>query len=240
MGSKPVEIATRAFGSQKEATAFFKAMLNRYTPGEKVSDEDALDLIALLPRHSEFAVKIGSGVGHFEVVMTEEGTPCFRIVRVDGTGTDFSYLHCISGRSPSRKQEVSQALRRSVRIDLYTARDTFFVQHRDANGMVSCAETGASLRLDEGHMDHRAPMTFEVIVATFLASRGISFDDVPITSGRDDQTSPELTDSKLSEDFRQYHARVALLDYVKSAINLGQSSRQRMKPARIVLDSNKT
>ena len=51
--SKPVELATRSFEKQGDATAFFKAMLNRYRPGERVSDEDGLDVAALLERHTE-------------------------------------------------------------------------------------------------------------------------------------------------------------------------------------------
>lgn len=54
-------------------------------------------------------------------MMTEHGTQCFRIIRTDGSGTDFSYPHCISQRPPSRKQEVAQALRRTVRFDLCKA-----------------------------------------------------------------------------------------------------------------------
>lgn len=114
---KPVELATRDFKTQGEATAYFKDMLNRYSPGERVTDEDGLDLAALLERHTEYVEKVGCGIHCFEVMMTEHGTQCFRIVRNDGTGTDFSYPHCIRGRAPSRKQEVSQAFRRVVRFD---------------------------------------------------------------------------------------------------------------------------
>ncbi|MHC4049209.1 DCL family protein [Bradyrhizobium sp. 25ACV] len=124
--SKPVELATRSFEKQCDATAFFKAMLNRYRPGERVSDEDGLDVATLLERHTEYVAKVGCGVSHFQVMMTEHGTQCFRIIRTDGSGTDFSYPHCISQRPPSRKQEVAQAFRRAVRFDLYKARDSFF------------------------------------------------------------------------------------------------------------------
>lgn len=171
MPSKPVIIATREFGSQGEATQFFKAMLNRYGPGQKVSDLDFLDLSALLERHPEYANKVGAGVGHFEVVMTEHGTQCFRVVRTDGSGTDFSYLTCVRGRPPSRKTEVASGFRQAVRIDLFRARDQFFADHKDAEGLVVCAVTGERLKPHEGHMDHRAPLTFEVIVTTFLAAR---------------------------------------------------------------------
>jgi len=189
--SKPVELATRSFDKQGDATLFFKTMLNRYRPGERLSDDDGLDVAGLLERHTEYVMKVGCGVDHFEVVMTEHGTQSFRIVRVDGSGTDFSYPHCISQRAPSRKQEVSQAFRRAVRFDLYRARDIFFAAHSNEDGLVACAVTGERIGREEAHMDHRPPMTFEVIVTTFLCGRRLSLDGVPLTTGKDDQVSPK-------------------------------------------------
>lgn len=233
--SKPVELATRFFKKQGDAKVFFKAMLNRYRPGERLSDEDGLDVAALLERHTEYADKVGCGVSHFEVMMTKHGTQCFRIVRTDGSGTDFSYLHCISGHPPSRKQEVSQAFRDAVRFDIYRARDNFFTTQEGVDGLVPCAETGELIAREQGHMDHRPPMTFEVIVTTFLCGRGLSLDDVPLTTGADEQVSPEVTDEMLREAFRGYHTQVAKLDFVKSTVNLAQSSTHRIKSARINL-----
>jgi hypothetical protein len=231
--AKPIELATRSFESQGDATAFFKAMLNRYEPGERVSNEDALDVAALLERHTEYRAKIGCGVSHFQVFMTEHGTQCFRIVRLDGSGTEFSYPHCISQRPPTRKQEVSQAFRWAVRFDLYNARDAFLAEHRGADGLVTCAASGERIGRDQGHMDHRPPMTFEVLVTTFLASKGMSLDDVPLTTARDDQVSSEVTDEVLREEFCAFHKRVARLDFVKKSINLAQASRNRIKPVRV-------
>lgn len=233
--SKPVELATRSFEKQGDATAFFKAMLNRYRPGERVNDEDALDVAALLERHTEYVAKVGCGVSHFQVMMTEHGTQCFRIIRTDGSGTDFSYPHCITQRPPSRKQEVSQAFRRAVRFDLYKARDAFFATHGDANGNATCAATGERITRDDAHMDHRPPMTFEVIVTTFLCGRGLSLDSVSLTTGQDDQVSPEVTDQTLSEAFRSYHSSVARLDFVRNTVNLAQASRDRLKDGRVSL-----
>jgi hypothetical protein len=100
MPSKPVELATRSFENQGDAKTYFKTLLNRYRPGERVSDTDSLDLAALLERHTEYAAKVGCGVSHFQVILTEHGTQCFRIIRTDGTGTDFSYINCITQRPP--------------------------------------------------------------------------------------------------------------------------------------------
>lgn len=78
--SEPVELATRSFEEQGQATSFFKAKLNRYRPGECANDEDGLDLANLLERHTEYVAKVSCGVGHFEVMLTKHGTLCFRIV----------------------------------------------------------------------------------------------------------------------------------------------------------------
>jgi hypothetical protein len=230
---KPVELATVSFPSQVAATQFFREMLRRYRPGDRVNDDDTLHLAALLERHDEYSQKVGCGVDHYEVMMTVEGTPCFRIVRTDTTGTDFSYGHCITGRPPARKQEVSQALRQAVRLDLFRARDKFFKEYRGTDGRIECAATKERILPEEGHMDHRSPLTFEVIVATFLEGRGLSFDLVPITDGADEQVAPQIADEALREDFRRYHNAIARLDFVKDKVNLAQSARQKVKPSRI-------
>ena len=211
-------------------------MLNRYKPGERTSDEDALDLAALLVRHEEYPDKVGIGVDHFEVMMTEHGTQCFRVVRTDGTGTDFSYGHCVRGRPPSHKSEVLRALRQAIRFDLYKARDDFFANNRDADGLIACAVSKERIAPECGHMDHRPPITFEVIVTTFLEAHSLVYDAVPITHSLDNQVTPTLIDTALADDFRGYHARVARLDFVGDTINLAQSSRARIRPTRIRID----
>jgi len=39
---KAVELGTRSFPTQGEATSYFKAMLGRYQPGDRVSETDGL------------------------------------------------------------------------------------------------------------------------------------------------------------------------------------------------------
>ncbi len=233
---KPVELATRSFPNQAVGTEFFRAMLNRYRPGDTVSGEDSLDLAALLERHTECDQKVGCGVDHFTVMRTEHGTQCFRVSRKDGTGTDFSYPHCIKGRAPTRKHEVAQAFRKTVRIDLFRARDKFMAQHKGPDGLVPCGLTGERIALHEGHIDHKQPMTFEVIVSTFLQGRGLAFADVPMTNGQDEQVSPDLTDAALAAEFRRYHAGLATLDFVKARANLAQSAKHRVKTGRIKIE----
>lgn len=65
--------------------------------------------------------------------------------------------------------------------------------------------------------------------------RGLSLDDVPLTTGKDDQVSPEVSDDALSEAFRAYHVGITRFDFVRNTVNLAQASRNRLKDGRITL-----
>ena len=234
--AKPIELATITFEKQGDATAFFSAMLNRYQVGETVNDADSLHLSALLVRHPDYKDKVGCGVDHFEVMRSpDHGTNCFRIVRTDKRGTDFSLGHCIKGEAPSKKQEVSQALRRVVRFDLKRAKEKFFADNKDEDGRVKCAITRELITFEDAHVDHRQPMTFEVLVVTFLEGRGLSFDDVALTESEDDQFSADLLDKELAKEFRLYHQHIAKIDIVKKCENLAASAKHRVRNTRISL-----
>lgn len=94
----PVVLDTINFSNQASALKFFQLMLNRYIPGERVSEDDSLHLAALLKRHAEYRAKVGCGVDHFEVMAADFNTQCFCVVRTDGTRDDFSYPHCVKHR----------------------------------------------------------------------------------------------------------------------------------------------
>jgi len=96
MPAKPFVTDTRQFPRKEDAKVFFRAMLNRYRPGDKVSDADSRDLAALLKHHTEYAAKVGGGIVQFNVIANLYNTKSFEIVRRDGSKEDFSYIHCIT------------------------------------------------------------------------------------------------------------------------------------------------
>jgi hypothetical protein len=96
MPAKPFALETRSFSSKQDAYNFFRAMLHRYRPGDRVGADDANDLFALLKHHTEYEQKVGAGIDHFEVMRNQYGTQSFEIVRVDISRDDFSYKHCIT------------------------------------------------------------------------------------------------------------------------------------------------
>ena len=95
--ARRIELATRVFEKAGDGTVFFRAMLNRYSIGDRVSDDDAKDLVALMKRHDEQEEKIGCGIDHFEVLAAPHGYAgmCFWIVRNDGSRIDISFMHCL-------------------------------------------------------------------------------------------------------------------------------------------------
>lgn len=98
--ARAISIATRTFDKVGDAKTFFGQMLNRYSLGEKVSQEDAADLIALMDRHNEKGEKIGSGISYFSVSQAPDypDQRCFWITRSDGTQIDISYHHCLEAK----------------------------------------------------------------------------------------------------------------------------------------------
>ncbi len=94
--AREIQIETRTFKKAGDGTAFFREMLNRYSPGDRVDASDSVDLAALLKRHDEYADKVGEGVDHYKVDNApDHNTKCFWIVRADGSEVDFSYGHCL-------------------------------------------------------------------------------------------------------------------------------------------------
>ncbi len=94
--SKSVNLSSLSFDNQSQAKTFFKAMLNRYIPGEKISSEDSMHLRSLFERHPDYKVMIGVGKSHFEVMPADYGTQCFCFIRTDGSKEGFSYIKCVT------------------------------------------------------------------------------------------------------------------------------------------------
>jgi Protein of unknown function (DUF3223) len=106
--AKPVDLETRSFKTQREATVFFSQILRQYKPGDRVSAEHEPDLRALLKRHTEYQEKLGSGIAYFfvDIPGDPEDKPklskpqqCFWVCRTDGTKDDFSIGNCVTRRA---------------------------------------------------------------------------------------------------------------------------------------------
>jgi hypothetical protein len=77
-----------------------------------------LDLIGHHPRRDE---KLGSGISHFTVSLSQWGNREFHLHRVDGTSVNFSYTKCLEPK-PSSLRDAKAAMRREVQDDILTAK----------------------------------------------------------------------------------------------------------------------
>jgi hypothetical protein len=93
---EPIVIGSNEFRTKTEAKAYYRSMRASYAVGERVQGADANELAALLDRHPERNQKVGVGIAHFTATLGYgRGTPCFAVVRTDGSKEDFSYLACV-------------------------------------------------------------------------------------------------------------------------------------------------
>lgn len=92
---KPVTLGGISFPRKGDARAYLKEMLNKYAPGQVLSEDDAAVLRDALQHHPNGIDKIGVGVSGFIVRSAEYGTQCFWVTRVDGTTERFSYKSCV-------------------------------------------------------------------------------------------------------------------------------------------------
>lgn len=225
------------FESKTEALAFCKAMLARYRKGDDINERDSQFLRNLLERHPEAHQKIGCGVRRFFRDRTDQGTDCFWLEREDGTPpTDFSYKSCVNAKTKSIYQEFAEACRQAVQPDLNKAKKEHFERHGDAEGKIPCEVTGEMVALYESHLDHKKPMTFQVIVTTFIAANKIEVKADMLSTPEDAQFSTTFVDEELQRKFREYHRSVASLRIVKARTNLSLGGSERItKPKRPVV-----
>jgi catechol 2,3-dioxygenase-like lactoylglutathione lyase family enzyme len=169
-----VQIGELSFKTKKAAKAFFKDMLGRHNDYETVNDNDTAHLYNLIERHPEALDKIGRGIVRFFKAPTDQGTSCFWLEREDTSTRDFSYSTCVDCKGESLYQKFAEACRASVKEDLHNAKIKHFENHSDSNNTVPCDITGERIEWSGAHLDHKKPMTFQVIVRTFLAAQNIS------------------------------------------------------------------
>ena len=95
MPAKPIAIGELFFTKKGDASDFLKTTLNKYRPGQTVSEIDASMLASLINMHRDAATKIGEGIDYFSVNSADFGTQCFWIHRIDGSSERFSYKKCL-------------------------------------------------------------------------------------------------------------------------------------------------
>ena len=228
----PIDVGHLHFASLIDATNYIREILWNHKPGDRVDEpQSIMDLTALINRHPEAGQKIGVGLRAFFVDKDESGSRCFWLERTDGSRTDFSFHACIKGQPRSVEKEFSKACRQAIRADLKKAKETHFEIHGNQLGQVSCELTGKMITIEEAHLDHMPPMTFQVIVESFLTANAIVPNQSMLTEMKDAQFSTIFTDKELERNFQIYHHKIARLRILAASENLRTGPQHRIRDA---------
>lgn len=229
MAKIALEIGGLTFSTKGAASEYFRVILHRHEIGSDIPEPDATELSWLLERHPEVSDKLGIGVEQFRVRNALYGTRCFEIVRKDGSVTDFSFKSCIEGKRPTDLSEAITALRAEVADDIMQKKRDWFGKHGDIGGKVPCALTGARISIEEAHADHAPPRSFGTLAIAFLEARGIVPNAAFVTPPTDNQYQPKVADRKLTQDWRAYHHKLAVIRVVAKGVNLARAHEGKVK-----------
>lgn len=206
------EIADEVFQSKQGVIDRVRKLLQRLG---SVDENDESFVMGLLARHRSAAQKIGAGVQRVEVrVVAPYKTHGFYIVRVDGTGTDFSYKECLTPSTPMQK--FVAACRTAVLAQRNAVRDAAFADSR----LIKCPITGEPITRETGHVDHPAPWTFDAIVEAFVQSNSIDVATVPLAGGGDNETQQSFANEGMTHAFGAFHKERAKMRVVSRRANL--------------------
>lgn len=233
MQRMPISIGDRTFSSKTGAKQHFKEMLARYADNQTIGDEDSEDLCGLIERHPEAHQKIGCGIRRFFKDRTDKGTSCFWLEREDLSVTDFSYITCVDAKAKSLYQEFADACREAVKDDLHQVKVARFADHGDNDSKVPCEISGERISWNEAHLNHKKPMTFQVIVGTFVSANKIKIEKEMLSMAKDAQFTIKFVDKDIEAKFKEYHHGVADLRIIKARNNLSLSGPERITKSRM-------
>ncbi len=208
-------IAGRTFATRDELHEAIKEVLHARPPDEDLT-EDYPFLRELINQHPDAKHKIGIGIRAFQIQHVY-GSRCFRLFRVDGSSTDFSYLKCV--RKFNKWSHVQKAFRLAVFDQVIVFRRA---QFNDAF-TIPCAVTGKMVTEAECDVDHASPFTFIVLLREFLKMKSLMPEDIKIAKSGDNQIGRRLADEKLQAEWQAYHLKHAILRIVESTKHREQS-----------------
>ena len=199
--------------TKKELTERCRAITRQYNINEEIDNaEHFAFLMNLFSSHSEWDIKRGCGIKSITVKKDFYGNKYFYLNRVDGTGTDISFVHCISERKPIAI--IKQACRYAIRneIDSYKRKN---VQY----GVTTCPITGEVLTQDNTHIDHY-DLTFQQMFDRWIAGRSIDELFKKINKTDDNSLLTYFTCDLLINQFIEFHNNHCKLRAVSRIANL--------------------
>ncbi len=255
MGRYSIRVGEQEYASKASALEFYKRILDSYQVGDELSAQDARSVIELALRGVKPSInqpsctqdarsvielafrewsaedieayKIETGGRCMSVVVDYhpqfKSTKCFFLVEDSGDMRAFSYRLAVTG-GLSADQVFSRTCREVV-----AARLREFKKQQFSRRPVRCAVTNAIVEWEQCQIDHKAPLTFSVIVRSFIVANSI---DTAAVSYVDKSAKPRFASVALAAKFDDFHRNMAVLRIVSTSQNASTSSAGRIKPTK--------
>lgn len=239
-----ITIGNQTFTSKKSALDFYKDILSRYDFGETLSNEDTTHIMMLAFKDEDNSEKVIQQVNEMVAdfkndiplyglrgIMVDkhpdfQSTKCFYFVgKTDEEEYRdiFSYRLAING-SPSDMQVFSRACRFSIQ-----ERIRKFKIQQFKNRPVRCAISNKVVKWEECQIDHKAPLTFSVIVKSFMVANNLDISNIDYEY---ENSREKFANEILTEKFYEFHKQMAVLRVVATKENLKRSGSSRIKPTK--------
>ena len=241
----PVKIGERNFSSKKEALTHYKNILNSYTFGSSLNDNDFWDLMALLnyeyqlnsmqqihieaEENDEIKAENIEGeifVKDIKVSKVQFTTKCFEVFHSDGTSCYISYLMMINRKEYTPESLFTIACRNCIQKDLISIKQEYF-RNNSVQGRVKCQETNILSKWEELAVDHRQPNTLSIIIDRFKEVNEIILEDIEYQSNKENLII--FRNQELMQKFISYHRKKATLRVVRKERNSSRSAMGRVK-----------
>jgi hypothetical protein len=249
---KPFKVGQKEYKFKKDAIAHYRAILNSYDFGQSLNESDYDDLLDLLDYdYFNYLVEVENSELNFEeeetdndkdeneelneddlviddikVAKVQFNTKCFEIFFSDSTSHYISYLMIINNKKHSPEKLFYIACRNSIHSDIYSVKQKYFDKN-SVKGQVKCQETGILSKWTELVLDHRQPNTFSIIVDRFKEVNKTNLNLIEYTSN--EQNHIIFQDEDLTQDFKRYHKRKAVLRIVRKECNSSRAGMARIK-----------
>ena len=231
MSRYELKIGFRKFTSKTQALAFYKAILNTYKVGEKLNVHDFESLRNLIYRNfkNEEIEAYEKETGNYLKAIIVDSHPnfkttkCFFCLNSNEKKEIFSYRLAINGNL-SNEALFSSACRFTIAHHLRK-----FKKHCFKNRPVRCAVTNKVLEWEDCQVDHKAPLTFSVIVRSFIVAYKIDLTAIKygIDNGRE-----YFCDEQLARRFDLFHKEMAVLRLLSIKENNKRANNGRIKPSK--------
>ena len=216
----PYEIGDIIFDQKSDITKRCQTILHATPFGEAVSEKDRLWLLRLFRYHDEWSEKAAGGVDAITTKRSDQGTPCFVLVRRIGSPIDISFRYTIklipTGRAsaliPQRLIDYRDAARVAIEEQIRSFRDKHLV-----NPGV-CAVTGDQISRYNCAVDHVAPLTFDRLLQDF--TRLSQINPLNIKIGSLNGTVAFIEDERIRREWQRYHEDNCQLRLLTRAGNL--------------------